>query len=95
MTPRQLQDRSALGYGSDERVCIVTVGGSSVGAPLLRRVIAAFPQAKEQVPDLRMIVVAGPRIDPGDLSGLDGLAGRSAAWRPVRAGRAGDPAVRA
>jgi pimeloyl-ACP methyl ester carboxylesterase/predicted glycosyltransferase len=79
----QLQDRSALGYGQNERVCIVTVGGSSVGAPLLRRVIAAFPQAKEQVPDLRMIIVAGPRIDPGDLPGL-GLAGRAG-----RGGRSG------
>ena len=28
--------------------------------------IAAFPEAKERVPELRMIVVAGPRIDPGD-----------------------------
>ena len=75
-----LQDRSVLGYGQDERVCIVTVGGSSVGAPLLRRVIAAFPQAKEHVPDLRMVIVAGPRIDPGDLPGLvggSGLDGRS------------------
>ena len=33
-------------------------------AHLLRRVIAAFPEAKERVPDLRMVVVAGPRIDP-------------------------------
>ena len=81
--PRQLGDRSALGYRDDEHVCIVTVGGSSVGAPLLRRVIAAFPQAREQVPDLRMVVVAGPRIDPGDLSG-PGLAGR-----PGRGGRPG------
>ncbi len=56
--------RAELGYGDDERVCIVTVGGSGVGADLLRRVIAAFPQAKERVPELRMIVVAGPRIDP-------------------------------
>ena len=38
--------RAELGYGADERVCIVTVGGSGVGASLLRRVIAAFPQAK-------------------------------------------------
>jgi pimeloyl-ACP methyl ester carboxylesterase/predicted glycosyltransferase len=71
-----LQDRAALGYGENERVCIVTVGGSSVGASLLRRVIAAFPQARERVPDLRMIVVAGPRIDPGVLPtarGQDGL----------------------
>ena len=73
--PRELGDRAALGYGDRERVCIVTVGGSGVGAPLLRRVIAAFPQAKEQVPDLRMIVVAGPRIDPGVLCG-----GRRAGW---------------
>ena len=33
----------------DEQVCIVTVGGSGVGGDLLRRVIAAFPAAKELV----------------------------------------------
>jgi pimeloyl-ACP methyl ester carboxylesterase/predicted glycosyltransferase len=65
--------RAELGYGDDERVCIVTVGGSGVGATLLRRVIAAFPQARERVPDLRMIVVAGPRIDPRSLPSHDGL----------------------
>ncbi len=71
--PRQLGDREALGYGTDERVCIVTVGGSGVGAYLLRKVIAAFPEAKQRVPDLRMIVVAGPRIDPASLPAHDGL----------------------
>jgi pimeloyl-ACP methyl ester carboxylesterase/predicted glycosyltransferase len=65
--------RAELGYGDDERVCIVTVGGSGVGGDLLRRVIAAFPKAKERVPDLRMIVVAGPRIDPQSLPSPDGL----------------------
>jgi predicted glycosyltransferase len=65
--------RAELGYGDDEQVCIVTVGGSGVGATLLRRVIAAFPMAKALVPDLRMIVVAGPRIDPQTLPGDDGL----------------------
>jgi pimeloyl-ACP methyl ester carboxylesterase/predicted glycosyltransferase len=71
--PRRLADRRALGYREDERVCIVTVGGSGVGGHLLRRVIAAFPEARERVPGLRMIVVAGPRIDPGSLPGHDGL----------------------
>jgi pimeloyl-ACP methyl ester carboxylesterase/predicted glycosyltransferase len=71
--PRQLADREALGYRPDERVCIVTVGGSGVGGHLLRRVITAFPEAKERVPDLRMIVVAGPRIDPASLPADDGL----------------------
>jgi pimeloyl-ACP methyl ester carboxylesterase/predicted glycosyltransferase len=71
--PSALGDRALLGYGDDEKVCIVTVGGSGVGAHLLRRVIAAFPEAKERVPDLRMIVVAGPRIDPASLPVFDGL----------------------
>jgi len=69
--PADLSDRAKLrtelGYGDDEKVCIVTVGGSGVGADLLARVMAAFPQAKERIPDLRMIVVAGPRIDPASL----------------------------
>jgi pimeloyl-ACP methyl ester carboxylesterase/predicted glycosyltransferase len=65
--------RAELGYGDDERVCIVTVGGSGVGADLLRRVIASFPAAKERIPDLRMIVVAGPRIDPASLPSHVGL----------------------
>jgi pimeloyl-ACP methyl ester carboxylesterase/predicted glycosyltransferase len=66
-------DRAALGYGDDEKVCIVTVGGSGVGGHLLRRVIEAYPSAKERVPELRMIVVAGPRIDPASLPSHPGL----------------------
>ena len=71
--PGRLGDRQALGYGDDERVCLVTVGGSGVGGPLLRRVIAAYPEAKQRVPALRMIVVTGPRIDPASLPSHDGL----------------------
>jgi pimeloyl-ACP methyl ester carboxylesterase/predicted glycosyltransferase len=75
--PAELGDRSRLrdelGYGGEERVCIVTVGGSGVGGDLLRRVIAAYPAARERVPDLRMIVVAGPRIDPRSLPSHVGL----------------------
>ena len=50
--------------GDDERVCLVTVGGSGVGAHLLRRVIDAFPEAKQRVPDLRMVVVCGSAHRP-------------------------------
>jgi pimeloyl-ACP methyl ester carboxylesterase/predicted glycosyltransferase len=59
--------RATLGYGDDETVCIVTVGGSGVGESLLTKVVAAQPMVKELVPNLRMIVVAGPRIAPGRL----------------------------
>ena len=51
-----------------ERECIVTVGGSGVGAGLLQRVIDAA-----SLIDLRMTVVCGPRIDPGSLSAPDGV----------------------
>ncbi len=75
--PSALADRDALrdelGYRPDERVCVVTVGGSGVGADLLRRVVASFDDAKRLVPELRMIVVAGPRIDPASLPAGDGL----------------------
>jgi predicted glycosyltransferase len=65
--------REELGYGAEEKVCIVSVGGSGVGESLLRRVIDAYPLAKQRVPELRMIVVAGPRIDPSTLAATDGL----------------------
>jgi predicted glycosyltransferase len=65
--------RAELGYGPDEQVCIVTVGGSGVGGHLLRRVVDAYTVAKELVPELRMVVVAGPRIDPETLPNGNGL----------------------
>jgi predicted glycosyltransferase len=75
--PAELSDRerlrAELGYSEDEQLCIVTVGGSGVGAALLRRVADAFPAAKAEVPGLRMVVVAGPRIDPASLPQVDGL----------------------
>jgi predicted glycosyltransferase len=75
--PSAYADRDALrrelGYGSEERVCVVTVGGSGVGLPLLRRVIESFPSAARQVPGLRMVVAAGPRIDPALVPAADGV----------------------
>jgi len=68
-----VETRAALGYLDDERVCIVTIGGSGVGRDLLERVIASYPEAKHRVPNLRMIVVAGPRIEPDSLPKHDGL----------------------
>jgi pimeloyl-ACP methyl ester carboxylesterase/predicted glycosyltransferase len=79
--PGELGDRerlrAELGYAPAEQVCIVTVGGSGVGRALLERVIAAFPEARGLVPQLRMIVVAGPRIDPASLPAFDGLEVRA------------------
>jgi predicted glycosyltransferase len=78
--PSEVADRDALrrtlGYREDERVCVVTVGGSGVGAPLLRRVLDAVPLARRRLPELRFLVVAGPRIDPRSLPRRRGVTAR-------------------
>jgi predicted glycosyltransferase len=74
---RREELRRELGYRPDERVVIVTVGGSGVGESLLRRVIAAYPDAARRVNGLRMIAVAGPRIDPAVLDAPAGVEVRA------------------
>ena len=75
--PAEVRDRAALraelGYAPEEQICIVTVGGSAVGLPLLRRIAAAFPPAARRVAGLRMIIVAGPRIDPAAVGAPHGV----------------------
>ena len=65
--------RAELGYQPGERICLVTVGGSGVGAHLLPRVAAAFPLAAKEIPGLRMIAVTGPRIDPASVLVPEGV----------------------
>ncbi|MET0448350.1 MAG: alpha/beta fold hydrolase [Aeromicrobium sp.] len=65
--PARAALRRSLGYRPEHRVCIVTVGGSGVGEPLLRRVLDAVPVARRAMPELRFLVVCGPRIDPASL----------------------------
>ncbi len=65
--------RAELGYRPEDRVCVVTVGGTGVGTSLLRRLIKAYPEAQQRVPGLRMLVVAGPSIDPDSLTVPSGV----------------------
>jgi len=69
--------RRSLGYRPDERVCIVTVGGSGVGTHLIRRILQSWPMVRARMPGLRMILVAGPRIDPASLHAPAGVEVRA------------------
>jgi predicted glycosyltransferase len=74
---RREELRRELGFRPDERVVVAAVGGSGVGESLLRRVIDAYPEAARRVPGLRMIAVAGPRIDPASLGAAPGVEVRA------------------
>ena len=65
--------RREFGWSPDERVCVVTVGGSGVGRHLLQRVGAAQEVARDRVPGLHMVIVTGPRLDPDVVQARDGL----------------------
>jgi pimeloyl-ACP methyl ester carboxylesterase/predicted glycosyltransferase len=65
--------RRRHGYHPNEKLVIASVGGTSVGTPLLHRIAEAFPAMKRQVPELRMVLVAGPRASREDFPELPGL----------------------
>jgi UDP:flavonoid glycosyltransferase YjiC (YdhE family) len=74
--PAQFSDkkevRKRLGY-DDGALVLVTKGGTNVGKSLLDLCIAAYPYAKKQIPDLRMVVVCGPSVDPAAMKAPEGV----------------------
>jgi predicted glycosyltransferase len=65
--------RGRFGFEAGEPVVVAAAGGTGVGRHLLERIIQAAPEARKLVPGLRMIVVAGPRIDPESLPKAKGV----------------------
>jgi predicted glycosyltransferase len=64
--------RKDLGYGAGPLV-MCSVGGTSIGRPLLELCAEAFNIARGTIPDLRMVLVAGPRIDTSKIPRQEGL----------------------
>jgi hypothetical protein len=64
--PQALADTERLralhGYRPDERIAIASVGGTGVGGHLMQKIAEAFPRMKREVPELRLVLVAGPRL---------------------------------
>lgn len=56
--------RAKLGY-SEEPLVLCSIGGTSIGKDLLELCGQAYPIIREEVPDLRMVLVCGPRLSPG------------------------------
>jgi UDP-N-acetylglucosamine:LPS N-acetylglucosamine transferase len=59
--------RKKLGYDQGSLV-ICSIGGTSVGKDLLSLCGKAYPIIKEQLPDLHMVLVCGPRLSADSLN---------------------------
>ncbi len=75
--PASLADTERLraqhGYRSDEKIAIAAVGGTATGGHLLQRIAAAFPRMKRELPELRLILVTGPRLPTDGFKPQPGL----------------------
>ncbi|MDQ2743827.1 MAG: alpha/beta fold hydrolase [Chloroflexota bacterium] len=69
--------RARLGYRQDEKLVIAAVGGTSVGRHLLRKIAAAFPIMKREVPELHLVLVTGPRLADEPFPEMPGLEVRA------------------
>jgi UDP:flavonoid glycosyltransferase YjiC (YdhE family) len=65
--------RATLGYETDLPLVVCSVGGTAVGADLLRLCAASYPYIRERVGEVRMVLVCGPRIDPTSVHAPSGV----------------------
>jgi UDP:flavonoid glycosyltransferase YjiC (YdhE family) len=67
--------RSRLGYGT-EPLIVCSIGGTAIGKQLLELCGKAYPILRERIPDLRMVLVGGPRLAAGSLDVPRGVEAR-------------------
>ena len=65
--------RRDLGLDPQRPLIVASVGGSGVGVHLLRRIAAAFELLRREVPEARLLLVCGPRIDPSAIEPVEGM----------------------
>ena len=75
--PAELADteriRCELGLDPTRPLIVASVGGSGVGLHLLRRIAEAFDLLRNNVPEARLLLVCGPRIDPAAVEPVEGM----------------------
>ena len=65
--------RAELGHDPKRPLIVAAVGGSGVGVHLLRRIRDAFAELRKDVPEARLLLVCGPRIDPRQIEPVEGM----------------------
>jgi pimeloyl-ACP methyl ester carboxylesterase/predicted glycosyltransferase len=67
------RQRRELGLDPSRPLIVASVGGSGVGIHLLRKIAAAFAELRKDVPEARLLLVCGPRIDPAAVEAVEGM----------------------
>jgi predicted glycosyltransferase len=71
----QEQIKKKLGYG-EEPLVVCTIGGTSIGKELLELCGQAYPIIREEISDLRMVLVCGPCLSTESLEVSQGVVVR-------------------
>jgi UDP-N-acetylglucosamine:LPS N-acetylglucosamine transferase len=66
------QVRADAGYGT-EKLIICAIGGTSIGRELLEMCGNAFPFITKNIPDVRMILITGPRLAGDSINVPEGV----------------------
>ena len=65
--------RMELEFSPEDKILLVAVGGTSVARPLIEKCLESQPILKQKIPNIRTIVLCGPRIEPDSFQHLDGI----------------------
>ena len=68
----QNEMKEKLGY-QKKPLIVCAIGGTSIGIDLLNLCCQSYKILKNKIPDLQMLLVCGPRIDPKTLDLVDGI----------------------
>ena len=64
--------RQPLGYGG-EPLIVCSIGGTAAGGALLDLCAKAYPIVKKEIPEVKMVLVCGPRLLADSISATEGI----------------------
>jgi predicted glycosyltransferase len=64
--------KDELGYGAGPLI-ICSIGGTAIGVDLLNLCSLTYTDLRNKLPELRMVLICGPRIDPGLIKVAEGI----------------------
>jgi UDP-N-acetylglucosamine:LPS N-acetylglucosamine transferase len=64
--------RQLLGYGKNPLI-ICSIGGTAAGKALLELCVKAYPIIRKEIPEVKMVLVCGPRLPADSIPAVEGV----------------------